>query len=61
VRGLFFTVLLGVSLRCLFSVPSGVNDVRSRCVRVVRRFLVLSTLVMLGRFPMVVGGVGEML
>ena len=50
-----------MSLHSILSVPSGVKDVRSRRVRVVRRFLVLSPLVMLGRFPMVVGGVGEML
>jgi hypothetical protein len=54
---LFLAVLLGVSLRCLFSVAFGVNPVGSRCMCMVCRFLVKSGLVMLGRFPMVPGGV----
>ena len=54
---LFLAMLLGVSLRCLLSVASGVKLVGSRCVCMVCRFLVKSGLVMLGCFPMVPGGV----
>jgi hypothetical protein len=57
---LFLAVLLGVSLRCLLSVPSGVKLVGSRCVCMVCRLLVMSGLVMLGRFAMVPGGVRAM-
>jgi hypothetical protein len=49
-----------VNLRCLFSVPHGVNLVGSRCVCMVCRLLVMSGLVMLGRFPMVPRGVRAM-
>jgi hypothetical protein len=43
-------------LRCIFSVPSGVNRVTPRCVSMVSRLLVMSSLVMLGCFPVVPGG-----
>ena len=55
-----FPVLLGVSLHCLFSVPSRMNDVSPRCVSMVRRLLVKSALVMFGRLPVVAGGVCKM-
>jgi hypothetical protein len=54
-------VLLAVSLHCFLSVPAGVNDVRSRSVRVVCRLLVKPTLVMLGGLSMVASGVCEVL
>ena len=57
---LFLAVLLGMSLRCLFSVPSAVNHMGPRRMSMVCRLLVISGLVMLGRFPVVAGGVGEM-
>ena len=57
---LFLAVLLGVSLRCLLSVPSGVKLVGSRCVCMMCRLLVLSGLVMLGCFRVVPGGVRGM-
>jgi hypothetical protein len=57
---LFFTVLLGVSLRCFLGVP-GVNGVRPRGVRMVCSLLVKSTLVVLGCLSMVAGGVCEVL
>jgi hypothetical protein len=53
-------VLLGVSLCCLFRVPSGMNRVGPRCVRVVCRLLMMSGIVMLGRFPVVAGGMRVM-
>ena len=46
---LFLAVLLGVSLHCLFGVPSGVNNMSPRCVSMVRRLLMTSGLVMFGR------------
>jgi hypothetical protein len=49
---LFFTVLFVVSLRRLFRVPSGVNCVSSGRVSVMRRFFVMSRVVMFGRFTM---------
>ncbi|MGA8688799.1 MAG: hypothetical protein ACLQF1_16365 [Methyloceanibacter sp.] len=57
---LFLAVLLGVSLRCVLSVPSGENLVGSRCVCMVRRLFVMSSLVMLGRFPVVPRGVSAL-
>ena len=57
---LFLAVLLGMSLHCLFSVPSAVNYMGPRCMSMVCRLLVISGVVMLGRFPVVAGGVGEM-
>lgn len=50
---LFLAMLLGMSLCCLFSVPSGVKLVGSRCVCMVCRLLVNSGLVMFGRFRVV--------
>jgi hypothetical protein len=58
--GLFLAVLVGMSLHCLFSVPSAVNHMGPRRMSMVCRLLVISGLVMLGRFPVVAGGVGEM-
>ena len=58
--GLFHAMLLGVSLRCFFSMPSGVISVGIRCVSMVRRLLVISSLVMLGRFSVVPGGMRGM-
>jgi len=43
-------------LRRIFGVPSGVNRVTPRCVSMVSRLLVMSSLVMLGCFPVVPGG-----
>jgi hypothetical protein len=57
---LFLAVLLGMSLHCLFSVPSAVNHMGPRCMSMVGRLLVISGVVMLRRFPVVAGGVGEM-
>ena len=57
---LFLAVLFGMSLHCLFSVPSGMNDVAPRGVSVVCRLFVMSGVVMLGRFPVVASGVRKM-
>jgi hypothetical protein len=46
-------VLFGVRLYGFLGVPASVNDVRPRSMRVVRRLLVMSTPVMLGRLFMV--------
>jgi hypothetical protein len=40
-------------LRCFFSMPSGVKRMAHRCVSMVSRLLVMSGLVMLGRFSVV--------
>jgi hypothetical protein len=53
-------MLLGVRLRCLFSVSSGVMPVSDRGESMVRRLLVISGLVMLGRFFVVPGGMRGM-
>ena len=53
-------MLFDVNLHCLFSVPSGVNHVASSCVSMVRCLLMKSGLMMLGRFPMVAGGMRKM-
>ena len=53
-------MFLGVSLHCLFSVPSAVNNMGPRCMSMVCRLLVISGLMMLGGLPVVAGGVGEM-
>jgi hypothetical protein len=53
-------VVLSVSLPCLMSVLSGVNDVSPRRLIVVRRPLVISGLVVFSRLPMVVRGVCKM-
>ena len=57
---LFFSVLFGVSLHGLFGVPSGVNHVAPRRMGVVCCLLVISGLVMLGRFPVVASGMRQM-
>jgi hypothetical protein len=54
-------VLFGVRLHSFLGVPASVNDVRSRSMRVVRRLLVVSTPVMLGRLFMVAGSVCKVL
>ena len=53
-------MFLGVSLHCLFSMPSSVNGVRPRCVSMVRCLFVMSGLVVFRRLRMVVGGVCKM-
>lgn len=59
--GLFFAVLFDVSFHRLFRVSPGVNDMAPRCVCMVCCLLVVSGLVMLGRFPVVASGVRQML
>ena len=59
-RELFFPVLLCVSLHCLFSMPSRMNDVSPRRVSVMRCLLVKSTLVMFGGLSVVASGVRKM-
>ena len=59
-RELLFPVFLGVSLHCLFSVPSCMNGVSPCRVSVVRRLLMKSALMMFGRLPVVAGGVRKM-
>ena len=59
--GLFFAVLLAVGLHCFLGVPAGMNGVRPRGMRMVRRLLVVSTLVMLGRLSMMAGSVCQVL
>jgi hypothetical protein len=54
---LFLAMFLGVSDCCLFRMPSGVYRVRSGGVSMVRGLLMMPRLVMLGRFPMMAGGV----
>ena len=49
-----------MSLHRLFSVPSSMDDVRSRCMSMVRRLLVKSALVMFGSLPMVAGSMCKM-
>ena len=53
-------MFLGVSLHCLFSMPSSVNGVSPRCVSMVRRLFVMSGLVVFRRLRMVVGSVCKM-
>jgi hypothetical protein len=57
---LFLPVFLGVSFHRLLGMSARVNGVRPRGVSMVRRLLVVSTLVMLGRLSMVAGGVCQM-
>jgi hypothetical protein len=57
---LFFAVLFGVSLHRLFGVPSSMNHVTPRCVSMVCRLLVMSGLMMLGRFTVVASGMRQM-
>jgi hypothetical protein len=45
-----------MGLNGLLGVPSGMNHVGSRGVRVVCRLFVMSRVVMLGGFPVVAGG-----
>jgi hypothetical protein len=52
-------VVLSVSLPCLLSLLSGVNDVSMRNFIMVRRPLVISGLVVSSRLPVVVGGLGK--
>jgi hypothetical protein len=54
-RRLFLSVFLGVGLSCLFGVISGLAAVAACGVSVMGSFLVLSTFVVLGRFPMMAG------
>ena len=59
--GLFFAVLLAVGSHCFLGVPAGMNGVGPRGMRMVRRLLVVSTLVMLGRLSMMAGSVCQVL
>jgi hypothetical protein len=58
---LFVAVLFVVGFHRLFSVASRVDYMRPCHMGMVRRFLVLSTLVMLCCFTMVAGSMGKML
>jgi hypothetical protein len=60
-QALLFPVLFGVSLHCLFSVPSRMNGVGPCGVGMVRRLLMKSAFVMFGRFAVVTGGMREVL
>ena len=57
---LFFFVLLGVGLHCLFRMPSGMNGVSPRRVSMMRCLLVKSTLVMFGGLSVVASGVRKL-
>jgi hypothetical protein len=57
---LFLAMLLGMSLHCLFSMPSGMNYVTPRSVSVVCRLFVMSSIMVLGGFFVVVGVVLKM-
>jgi hypothetical protein len=59
-RELFFAVLFVVGLHSLFRVTPCMNHVRPCYVGVVRRFLVMSGLVVLCCFTMVMRSVGKM-
>jgi hypothetical protein len=59
--GLFFSVLLGVSLYCFLGVPASMNDVPPCGMGVVCCFLVMPTIVMFGRLFMVASGVCKVL
>ena len=58
--GLFLAVLLSVSLHGLFSMPSSVNYVAPRGVRVVCRLFVMSGIVVLGGLLVVTGSMLKM-
>jgi hypothetical protein len=58
--GLFLSVFLGVSLSCLFTVMTGVSCMSSRRVGMVCALLMVSGVVVLGRFTMMVGSVRMM-
>ena len=53
-------MLFGVSLHRFFGVPSGMNHVAPSYVSMVCSFLMTSSLVMLGRFPVVASGMRQM-
>ena len=57
---LFFAVLLGMSLYCLFSMPSAMNYVAPRGVSVVCRLFVMSGIVVLGGLLVVTRGMLKM-
>ena|ERR1700733_2642782 len=57
---LFFAVLFKMGFHRLLSVSSGVNHMASSYVSMVRSFLMTSGLMMLGRFPVVASGMGQM-
>lgn len=57
---LFLTVFFGVGLCCFFRVMPTMNRVRPSRVSMVRRFLMVPRLVMLGRFKVVPSGVSMM-
>jgi hypothetical protein len=57
---LFFAVRFQMGFHRLFSVSSAVNYVAPSDVSMVCRLLVTSGLVMLSRFPVVVGGMRQM-
>jgi hypothetical protein len=57
---LFLAVLLGMSLHCLFSMPSAMNYVASRSVSVVCRLFMMSSIVVLGGLLVVTGGMLKM-
>jgi len=59
-QALFFAVLLDVCLRCLFSVPSGVNHMAPRCMSMVCSQCVFPGIVVLGCFAVVPRGMREM-
>jgi hypothetical protein len=58
---LFLAVLLGMSLYCLFSMPSAMNYVASRGVSVVCRLFVMSGIAVLGGLLVVTRGMLKML
>ena len=60
-RGLFFTVLLGVNLYCFLGMPASMNGVPPRGMCVVCCLLVMSSLVVLGGLSVVASGVCEVL
>ena len=53
-------MLLGMSLHCLFGMPSGMNYVTPRSMSVVCRLFVMSSIMVLGGFLVVVGGMLKM-
>ena len=57
---LFLAVLLGMSLYCLFSMPSAMNYVAPRGVSVVCRLFVMSGIVVLGGLLVVTRGMLKM-
>ena len=57
---LFLAVLLGMCLHCLFSMPSGMNYVTPGGMSVVCHLFVMSSIMVLGGFLVVVGGMLEM-